>query len=253
MIKTWEDLKYWESGEFQVVEERLDDILKAGGAICPSKENLFNALYATPFEKCKVLLMGQDPYPNPKHACGLSFSVPKQIKVLPPTLKVIFDEYESDLHLSRPMNGDLHDWAKEGVLLWNAVPSCLSGHSLSHDWPEWRLLTDEIVSELAGRGIVFVLIGNRARGYATKVRGFNNCKVIEVAHPSPMANRFAHQPFKGSRIFTHINAALLEIGLDPVDWRLLCRPTLEKSKEKRSNVVLPFKATRRRVTQEATD
>lgn len=233
MINTWEDLKFWTSGEWQVIDERLDDILKAGKTFNPTKENLFNALDECPFNNCKVMIVGQDPYPSANHAMGLAFSVPKAVQVLPPTLRIIFDEYEADLHYPRPMTGDLTDWAHKGVLLWNAVPSCLSGHSSSHNWPEWKLLTLELIKELRGKGIVFVFIGNRARAFATMVHGETNCRVIEVGHPSPMASLNVKNPpknlFKGSRIFSRINAALNELNYDPIEWSLLCPPQLKKS------------------------
>jgi len=245
VIETWEDLKFWSSGEWQVVDEKLDDILAAGKTFNPTKENLFNALDECSFADCKVLMLGQDPYPKAEHACGLAFAVPKLVKVLPPTLSNIFDEYESDLGYSRPMNGDLTDWAHRGVLLWNAVPSCLSGHSLSHNWPEWKALTQELISELRGKGIVFVFIGSRVRAFATMVHGFDNCRVIEVGHPSPLAmvglrnakNPPKTPPFKGSRIFSRINAALNELDYTPIDWRLQCHPKMKSKKSSDTDTI----------------
>lgn len=214
---SWDDLSFWESGEWQVVEEKL----KEGGKYNPSKKKLFRALELTPFNETKVMICGQDPYPDGSLATGVAFSVPDESKI-PPTLKMIFDEYESDLHYPRPNSGNLEAWAADGVLLWNVVPSCASGHSLSHDWDEWTYLTKEIIEVLRAKGIVFAFIGSRARSYANLLNDAPNCRVIETAHPSPRAhmNKNLKHPFTGSRLFSNINSKLVEIGHDPVNWRL---------------------------------
>lgn len=237
MIKPWPDLKYWNSGEWQVVEERIDDTIKAGKEICPKKRDLFSALWETPFEDCKVAIFGQDPYPEPKYATGLAFSIPQTEKVLPPTLKTIFQEYESDLHYPAPMHGDLTDWCAEGVLLWNVIPSCAAGRSLSHAWYEWSLLTNEIINKLSQKGIVMVFLGGRARRLASDIHPLDNCRVIEAGHPSALArlNKHANNPFIGSRIFTRINDCLTDIGLDPVNWRLPCEQDKGRSLKLESN------------------
>ncbi len=234
MIRSWEDLRFFNSGEWQVVEERLDDLRVAGLSCCPAREDLFNALDLCPFSKCKVMVMGQDPYPQSEHAMGIAFSVPRLVKVLPPSLRIILDEYVHDLHYDPPMNGDLTDWAKQGVLLWNSIPSCTAGQSLSHDWPEWKCLTEEIIRELSSKGIVFALVGGHARKYAKSLKDLPNCRVLEVDHPSPLAMRTGKKPFTGSRLFTSINDLLNQIGLEPVDWRLQCKPkTTGKSRRQR--------------------
>lgn len=222
MIKSWEDLNFWESGEWQVVEEKLNDLDRVKEIYNPDRENIFTALYASPFEKTKVAILGQDPYPDHKLAMGLAFSVPNTVKDFPPSLKMIFDEYEADLHLPRPTKGSLIPWAEQGVLLWNVVPSCSEGQSLSHDWEEWRYLTREIIENLRDKGTVFAFIGGRARDYAHLVHNQENCAVIETAHPSPRAhwNKNIKHPFVGSRIFSRINDSLVHLGHDPVEWRL---------------------------------
>src|SRR3990167_9104952 len=95
---TWEDLNFWRSGEWQVIEERLDTLDKDRIIYTPKREDMFNALDATPFEKVKVVILGQDPYPDPKLATGLAFSIPKNVKKFPPTLENIFHEYYNDLN-----------------------------------------------------------------------------------------------------------------------------------------------------------
>lgn len=211
----WE-LDYFNSGEWQVVDERLKDLK---GKFNPSRKNLFRALELVSFDACKVMVCGQDPYPDSRFATGVAFSVPDGEKI-PPTLSMIFDEYESDLHYPRPSSGTLEKWATEGVLLWNVVPSCETGHSLSHDWEEWHWLTGEIIEKLKAKGIVFVFLGTRARAYASLVHDAKNCRVIEASHPSPRALLSAKEPFRGSRIFSRTNDALNTLGLGAINWRL---------------------------------
>lgn len=222
ILKDWEDLKFWTSGEWDVVQERLDDMDAANISYNPSRENLFNALDLCPYDKCKVMICGQDPYPDKNLATGVAFSVPETIKTLPPSLLNIFTELDADLHTGIPKSGSLDNWTKQGCLLWNVIPSCREGLSLSHDWVEWETLTKEIIEKLREKGIIFVFIGSRARKYAHLVHDYNNCAVIETAHPSPLAQRNKHlkHPFNGSRIFSRINDHLVNIGHDTVDWRL---------------------------------
>lgn len=221
----WEDLNYWNTGEWQFVEEQLTDLRKKKVTINPAVKNLFASLSSIKYEDVKVMFCGQDPYPQHKYATGLAFSIPKEEKTFPPTLSMIFDEYESDLHYSRPKHGDLTKWVKEGVLLWNCIPSCTEGHSLSHNWDEWSFLTKEIVDKLKEKGCVFVFFGSIARSYASEVYDLDNCRVIETSHPSPRSNNFTKKsnrvsPFIGSRIFSRTNGFLNEIGLETIDWRL---------------------------------
>jgi uracil-DNA glycosylase len=217
---TWDDLQYWQSGEWQVVEERLSDMDKSGVLYNPERQLLFAALDATPLDKVQVVLMGQDPYPSGKYATGLAFSIPKAATSHPPTLSTVLREYEDDLHLPYPKNGNLEKWAAQGVLLWNAIPSCELGKSLSHDWNEWSHLTKEIVQSLSQQGgIVFVLLGGVARRYSGYVDTTRN-DLIETGHPSPRGNLNSKVPFSGSRIFSTINACLCKRGKAPVDWKL---------------------------------
>lgn len=216
----WEDLNYWRSGEWQVVEERLDDMDKVGQLYNPERQLLFAALDATPLEKVRVILVGQDPYPNGKYSTGLAFSIPKDAKTHPPTLVTLLKEYVDDLHYAYPKNGNLEKWASQGVLLWNAIPSCEAGKSLSHDWVEWSHLTKEIIQLLSQtHNVVFVLLGGVARRYSQYVDTTTN-DLIETGHPSPRGNLTSKVPFTGSRIFSRINACLCKRGKDPIDWRL---------------------------------
>jgi uracil-DNA glycosylase len=225
MIKKWDELKYWTSGEWQCVQGKLDDLEKNGHVYHPTRELLFNALDSTPFETVRVAIIGQDPYPNPGFSTGIAFSVPRSIIKLPPTLVNIFRVYKSDLGYTQPTRGNLDKWAERGVLLWNAVPSCTQFKSLSHDWEEWAWLTREIVESLSEKGIVFVFLGGVARRYVKFVNPDTN-GIIETSHPSPRGSlaRPGHNsawiPFLASRLFSTINAKLVEEGMEPIDWRL---------------------------------
>lgn len=213
----WTDLDYWQSKEWQVVKERLDDLDRKSVLYNPSRKLLFRALDITPFEKVRVAIIGQDPYPHHQHATGVAFDVPPSIKrdKFPPTLLNIFEEYKQDLHYPDPDTGSLHKWARQGVLLWNAIPSCEAGKPASHHWTEWSWLTKEIIEKLDREGCcVFVLLGNYAKKYNQFI--FES-DVIETSHPSPLGAKFG---FTGSRVFSTTNGFLVEAGLEPVDWKL---------------------------------
>lgn len=223
-IKGW-DLKFFNSGEWQVCDERLKDLEKVNRPIgvdgyCPGRENLFRVLRLIPRDSVRCCIIGQDPYPDPRYATGVAFSIPEKGGLeFPPTLRTLLEEYCKDLHLPYPSHGSLEGWCSRGVLLWNAVPSCRSGHSLSHDWPEWECLTREIVTQLSARGVVFVLLGQVARRYLDSINLTNNY-VIVTSHPSPRGSRSSNTPFIGSRIFSAVNDKLNENGLEPIEWRL---------------------------------
>lgn len=224
-ISSWDDLNYWNTGEWQVVQEKLED-----NNFNPLKENLFAALNATPFNLTKVVLMGQDPYPALQYSTGLAFSIPLQSPSIPPTLRIILQELENDLHLPFPKTGNLEKWASQGVLLWNAIPSCETGKSMSHDWTEWSYLTQEMVESLSAKGnVVFALLGGVARRYSKYVDTVRN-DLIETGHPSPRGNMASKSPFTGSRVFSTINARLSARGFLPIEWQLdALQPTIYKT------------------------
>lgn len=221
MTYPWSDLKFWQSGEFQLVRERLDDERKAGFSVNPDRTSLFKALSATPLGEVKVVCLGQDPYPEPRYATGLAFSIPETIDPadFPASLRTIFKEYVRDLGYPSPSHGNLSRWAAGGVLLWNTIPSCRAGKSLSHDWRDgvWDYLTREIIERCDDKGVVFVFVGAVAKRHLGSVK---NSPIIQVSHPSPRGQLNTKSPFVGSRLFTTINDKLREIGLEPVDWRL---------------------------------
>lgn len=257
MIETWDDLSFWSSGEWQVIQERLDDYPKVRGdcvtTFNPDREWMFTALDLVSFKDVKVAIVGQDPYPDHRLATGVAFSVPFGVPEagLPPTLRAILREYQNDLGYPKPSHGNLEVWSeREGVLLWNAIPTCETGSSLSHDWPEWRVLTEEIVRNLNDKGVVFAFLGRVARSFATAIRDRtedtldpfvvwptdgrpvskglvvddqeNSSTILEFSHPSPRASWVSSNPFVGSRMFSTINDKLVaNHGMSPVDWRLL--------------------------------
>jgi uracil-DNA glycosylase len=217
----WKELKYWTSGEYQVVQERLNDLSKAKRPWNPGKRTLFRAMDLLPFEEVKVMFCAQDPYPDPIYCTGCAFDIPADtMGNFPPTLSNLIKEYHDDTGFPIPVtSGSLLKWVEQGVFLWNCIPSCTAFKSLSHDWPEWELLTQEIIRELSKQSkTVFVFFGGRARRYAEYVEPGED--VIEVSHPSPRASRSSKHPFLGSRIFTTVNAKLVGQGLEPINWRL---------------------------------
>ena len=218
MITDWKELKFWQSGEWQVIEERLDDLDRSNTTYCPLRNDLFAALRVCPYSNTHAIIVGQDPYPNPKYATGIAFSIPSSLRKFPPTLVTVLEELQNDLHFERK-NGNLEGWCKQGVLLWNATPTCLAWKSNSHDWTEWTYLTREIVDGLSQKGIVFVFLGRKAQHYAQYVNPANNA-VLCYSHPSPLGSGRGTHPFKGSRVFSTINDALVNQGLPTIDWRL---------------------------------
>lgn len=237
----WSSLKYWSCGEWQVVEERLED---EKGLWCPAPHLLFDSLHRVPPGEVRCMVLGQDPYPSlsgrsgRQFARGVAFSISADEAEYPPTLKNIFKEYEDDLHYPAPKNGDLTSWCNQGVLLWNAYPSCALGRPGSHHWEEWTWLTREILNVLNTKdGMVFILLGSIARSYAGQLttcdrfsggtgpdvkvvqhnlEGPRN-RILETSHPSPLG---ANKGFLGSRIFSRANQALSEMGQEQIDWRL---------------------------------
>jgi uracil-DNA glycosylase len=225
-IKGW-PLKFFQSGEWQVVNERLKDLEKVNRPVSdgynPPRSLLFDALRRTPLEEVKVAIIGQDPYPTRAHATGIAFSIPQNIQQAdwPITLRTFLDEYRTDLGYPLPSNGDLSSWCAKGVLLWNAIPSCRSGASLSHDWRggEWGFLTKEIIELLSERGTTFALLGQIARRYLNDIKLTNN-NVVVTSHPSPRGNVNSRSPFTGSRLFSTINDKLCNNGQEIIDWKL---------------------------------
>lgn len=183
--------------------------------IYPPKNYIFNALKLTSFKDTKVVIVGQDPYHEEQQAHGLSFSVQKGVK-LPPSLQNIYKELESDLSIKPRVDGDLTGWAKQGILLLNAVLTVEKGHAGSHRNMGWELLTDYIIKVLNTKNtpVVFILWGNFAKEKAKLITNPIHY-IIMSPHPSPLS---AYSGFFGSRPFSKANNYLTTHGLTPIDW-----------------------------------
>lgn len=190
---------------------------RATNEVFPPPDEVFAAFTAAPPERVRVVLLGQDPYPNPGQGHGLCFSVKPGVK-LPASLRNIFRERESDLGIPPSKNGCFTPWAAQGVLLLNSVLTVRSGQAASHAGKGWEKFTDAVLKCVNDfpRRIVFILWG----AYAQKKAAFLDEKrhtILKSAHPSPLA---ASGGFFGSKPFSQTNAALTEAGETPIDWRL---------------------------------
>ena len=189
-----------------------------GHTIYPKNADIFNAFKHTPFDKVKVVILGQDPYHGPNQAHGLSFSVQKGIKP-PPSLKNIFKELATDLQdFQNPDHGDLTQWADQGVLLLNATLTVRAQEPGSHQGKGWEIFTDRVITELSSqkKGIVFLLWGKYAQDKSLLIDASRHT-LLKAAHPSPFS---AHRGFLGCRHFSLANQKLQEQGIAPIDWRL---------------------------------
>lgn len=199
----------------------LRDFLKqekaAGKIIYPPSPLIFNAFNKTPFDKVRVVIIGQDPYHGPDQAHGLSFSVPKGV-ALPPSLKNIFKEIEADLAIKMSGKGDLTPWAEQGVLLLNATLTVEMANAGSHQKRGWEAFTDAAISALNKHreGLVFVLWGSYAQKKG-EIIDTNKHLVFTSPHPSPLS---AHRGFFGNHQFSQINAYLSARGETPINWQI---------------------------------
>ncbi|MDR7329217.1 uracil-DNA glycosylase [Corynebacterium guangdongense] len=199
------------------VTERIHDMgdfLRTEPAFLPPGEDILRA-FQDPFDAVKVLILGQDPYPTPGHAMGLSFSTRPGVPA-PRSLVNIYAELESDLGVAPKADGDLSAWAGRGVLLLNRVLTVRPGEAASHRGKGWELVTETAITALARRGrpLVSILWGRDAQ---TAARFLGDSPRIESAHPSPLS---ARRGFFGSRPFSRANEALTAQGAAPVDWSL---------------------------------
>jgi uracil-DNA glycosylase len=187
----------------------------AGRGYLPTGANVLRA-FGQPFDKVRVLVVGQDPYPTPGHPVGLSFSVAPDVSPIPRSLANIYAEYSKDLGYPTPTNGDLSPWAEQGVLMLNRVLTVTPGQPASHRGKGWEAVTEQAIRALVDRSepLVAILWGRDA---ATLKPMLADVPFIESAHPSPLS---ASRGFFGSRPFSRVNDLLAELGDDPVDWRL---------------------------------
>ncbi|MFE9745595.1 uracil-DNA glycosylase [Saccharothrix saharensis] len=187
----------------------------AGRTYLPAGENVLRA-FQQPFHSVRVLIVGQDPYPTPGHAVGLSFSVSPETRPIPKSLVNIYTEYMSDLGHPKPSTGDLTPWTERGVLLLNRALTVQPGKSNSHRNKGWEPVTEQAIKALAERDapLVAILWGSQARALKPLL-GADRC--VESVHPSPLS---AAGGFFGSRPFSKANELLVKQGAEPIDWKL---------------------------------
>ena len=198
--------------DFLVQEKKADKI------IYPPSSLIFNALNTTPLANVKVVILGQDPYHGPNQAHGLSFSVQKGVAI-PPSLRNIFHELNTDLGVVKPIHGDLTRWAEQGVLLLNAVLTVEAGQPTSHQKRGWEDFIDHVIDVLNEQRdhVVFILWGAYAQRKGQRIDQ-NKHLVLKAAHPSPLAaNRGG---FFGCKVFSKSNNYLKQNGIEPINWQL---------------------------------
>ena len=187
----------------------------ANGTCYPPGHMIFNAFNQCPFDKVKVVLIGQDPYHEPGQAQGMCFSVGDGVP-FPPSLRNIFAVIQSDLGVPAPQSGDLTRWARQGVLLLNATLTVRAHAAGSHQGKGWETFTDEVIRRVSeGKDhVVFMLWGGYAQGKAKLIDPERHC-VLKSAHPSPLS---AYRGFFGNHHFSICNQYLQQHGLDPIQW-----------------------------------
>lgn len=205
----------FEADFMQSLKVFLEAEKQAGKVIYPKGHDIFNAFNSTPFDRVKVVILGQDPYHGPGQAHGLSFSVPEGVRI-PPSLKNIYKEINRDLGLPIPRHGNLGHWAEQGVLLLNSVLTVEQAQAASHQGRGWEQFTDHVIHCLNKErdGLVFMLWGSYAQKKAAFVDESRHC-VLWSVHPSPLS---AHRGFLGCGHFSAANAYLEKKHKTPIDW-----------------------------------
>lgn len=194
------------------------DIERKQYSVLPSQEYTFRAFMLTPLETVKIVILGQDPYPNRENATGLAFSVRRDTK-LPQSLQNIYKEMASDLNIVPHQTGDLSYLAEQGVFLLNSVLTVREGDSGSHRNIGWEFFTDDVIRKLSNykKNLVFILWGEWAKGKKTLINENNGHLIIESSHPSPFS---ASKGFFGSKPFSRTNQFLESVGVSPIRWSL---------------------------------
>ncbi|MEZ5035462.1 MAG: uracil-DNA glycosylase [Chitinophagaceae bacterium] len=209
--------KEFSANYFQQIPHHLRTEKSQGKIIYPPGSQIFNAFDTTPFDKVKVVILGQDPYHGPGQANGLCFSVKKNIRI-PPSLINIFKELKDDIGLSIPSHGDLTHWAQQGVFLLNASLTVRAGEPMSHAQIGWAQFTDAVIRTISMQkeNIVFLLWGRFAQNKITLIDTTKHF-VLQAAHPSPLS---AHNGFLGCRHFSKTNEYLVGHKIEPIDWTI---------------------------------
>ena len=212
----WADALAPVSDQVTQMGEFLRAEIAAGHGYLPAGQNVLRA-FTFPFDSVRVLIVGQDPYPTPGHAVGLSFSVAPDVRPLPRSLENIFTEYGNDLGLAKPSTGDLTPWSEQGVMLLNRVLTVRPGTPASHRGKGWEAVTECAIRALTARStpLVAILWGRDAS--TLKPMLGDDVGVIESVHPSPLS---ASRGFFGSKPFSRANELLALAGAEPIDWRL---------------------------------
>lgn len=213
-VQIWESLSPSWQEALTAQRPRIEEIgmaLDGFTEINPSPENIFRALGDSP-QDFRVVIVGQDPYPDKHFATGLAFSVPHEVSRIPPSLKNIQTEFAVDV--GRPLGNDLSNWVSEGVLLLNRILTCTTGSSLSHKNLGWQEVTNAVISAVvtANSNTVAILWGNYANELA---KYFDSELIISSVHPSPLS---AHRGFFGSKPFSKANELLIQTNQQPLNW-----------------------------------
>lgn len=200
----------------QILEPLQDEIttafeLVSKGQYIPAIDRILAPLSRS-IDEVKVVIVGQDPYPNADYADGFAFSVRPEITPFPPSLINIFKELESDLGVAMPTDGNLERWSRQGVLLINRTLTTIPGESHAHQRSGWMTVTEIIIREVASRGAVGILWGGNAQQMSDY---FDSSRVIKSAHPSPLS---AYRGFFGSKPFSQCNSMLVQIGKAQISW-----------------------------------
>jgi uracil-DNA glycosylase len=215
MALDWAEVLEGVEPEIRKMGDFLRDEAKAGRRFLPVLENIFRA-FQTPLKDIKVLIVGQDPYPDPRYPVGLSFSVKPDVKLIPQSLQNIYKEIISDIGGEMPKNGDLTSWVEQGVLLLNRTLTVQVGKPNSHQGKGWEKITETAIKALNDRNqpLVAILWGNNARQLKEFLTN-DKIKIIESVHPSPLS---ASRGFFGSKPFSQTNEYLRKHDLKPIEW-----------------------------------
>ena len=206
----------FEQAYFKSIKQFLKSELQIGKKIYPPGPQIFNAFNSVEFSEVKVVILGQDPYHGPGQAMGLSFSVPKGVRI-PASLKNVYKELASDIGFTIPEHGDLSAWAAQGVFLLNAMLTVEHANAGSHKKIGWQSFTDKVIQKLSEErnGLIFMLWGNFARKKKMLIDSTKHT-ILEAAHPSPLARN----AFSGCKHFSKANEILIASGQKPIEWKL---------------------------------
>jgi uracil-DNA glycosylase len=219
MESSWKAIlqKEFSRSYFQQIIAHLKSEKATKAIIFPPGPQIFNGFEKTPFDKLKVVILGQDPYHGPGQAHGLSFSVPDEVKV-PPSLVNIFKELKNDIGMAIPATGNLTPWAEQGVLLLNAVLTVRANEPASHAKIGWMDFTNAVIQKISNekKGIVFLLWGKFAHEKQIFIDATKH-HILKAAHPSPFS---ADKGFFGCKHFSKTNELLMQQGIEPINWKL---------------------------------